>query len=414
MQTIKGLSPHKGQMKVVREFIMDSPHTFGVVVSSRQWGKSLLGQHALFYWLLTNNNTRGAWIAPTLRQGKKVFREMISSGDKMIKSANKSSLEIEFVNGSTLIFLSTERHDNIRGFSFNYAVIDEARDIVEDAMLESIEPTFMVQGRKMLIISTPKGKQHWFYKKFLLGKDPNQPEYISFTGKSSDNPRTKTSFLENMRRVLPEGIFKQEYEGEFMDSGNDIFKNIANVAIRDGKTVRKYGEQYYAGIDVGVSNDYTTLTILSGNGRVVDYYRATNKTMEQYARDIVQKLNEYGVAGTYIEVNGVGIGLAQLIEKQYPVEYFHTNNGNKTEGILSLNKLVEDGRIELPSQQWEPCYYNEFSVFSYKNRPNGKITFGAPAGFHDDSVMSTMLANKAREDFGISGEVDLFVGRINY
>ncbi len=51
-------SPHEGQRKIIEGFA-DSPHKFGVVVTSRQWGKSLLAQNLLLYWLLQNPNQKG-------------------------------------------------------------------------------------------------------------------------------------------------------------------------------------------------------------------------------------------------------------------------------------------------------------------------------------------------------------------
>ena len=99
---------------------------FGVVVTSRQWGKSLLGQNLLLYWLLGQPNQKGAWISPIYNQAKKVFQELTDASNSIIQSSNKAELTIKFLNGSTLQFLSSERPDSVRGFSFNYLVVDEA------------------------------------------------------------------------------------------------------------------------------------------------------------------------------------------------------------------------------------------------------------------------------------------------
>jgi len=55
--------PHIGQRKVIDGFA-DSEHKFGVVATGRQYGKSLLGQNLLLYWLLGKKNQKSAWVSP--------------------------------------------------------------------------------------------------------------------------------------------------------------------------------------------------------------------------------------------------------------------------------------------------------------------------------------------------------------
>ena len=48
-------NPHYGQKKIIDGFA-DSSHKFGVVATGRQFGKSLLAQNLMLYWLLKNGN----------------------------------------------------------------------------------------------------------------------------------------------------------------------------------------------------------------------------------------------------------------------------------------------------------------------------------------------------------------------
>ena len=52
---VKLFSPHRGQKMVIDGFA-DSEHKFGIVSCGRQWGKSLLSQNLMLYWLLQNPN----------------------------------------------------------------------------------------------------------------------------------------------------------------------------------------------------------------------------------------------------------------------------------------------------------------------------------------------------------------------
>jgi hypothetical protein len=113
---------------------------------------------------------KGAWIAPIYNQCKKVFNELTNASYEIITKQNKADLTIEFVNGSTLQFLSTDNYNTIRGFSFNYMVVDEAAYVREEAINEAVLPTLSALGKKCLIISTPKSK-NWFYTHYLKGVD---------------------------------------------------------------------------------------------------------------------------------------------------------------------------------------------------------------------------------------------------
>jgi hypothetical protein len=46
-------TPHTGQEAIIDNFA-DSPHKFAVVATGRQFGKSLLAQNLMLYWLLSN------------------------------------------------------------------------------------------------------------------------------------------------------------------------------------------------------------------------------------------------------------------------------------------------------------------------------------------------------------------------
>ena len=223
-------SPHKGQKAIIDGFA-DSIHKFGVVATGRQFGKSLLAQNLMLYWLLQTPNQKGSWITPVYNQCKKIFDEITNAAHPIITKQNKADLTIQFVNGSTLQFLSTDNYNTIRGFSFNYMVLDEAAFIKQDAIEQAVMPTLTAIGKKCLIISTSKSK-NWFYEYFLRGNTSNNV-YISFKGISRDNPYVSKDFLIEQHKSLPKEIYYQEYLAEFTDAGNDVFTNLDLVCIND-------------------------------------------------------------------------------------------------------------------------------------------------------------------------------------
>jgi hypothetical protein len=354
----------------------------------------------MLYWLLSNSGQKGCWIAPVYNQCRKVFNELTNAAFQIIAKSNKAELTIEFINGSSLIFLSSERPDSIRGFSFNYVIIDEASFVAEQAVNEAIFPTLSALGKKCLIISTPKAK-NWFYNAYLKGLDPSS-DYISFRGISTDNPHIDVNFINEQSKSLPDSIYKQEYLAEFTDSGNDVFVGVDLVCNLRNWSVPEKNRRYYFGADVGLTNDYSVLTILDESGRVAKIIRINGQLYEDIGKAFVTELRRYSISGGYVETNGVGRPLFELIKSEIrSAQEFYTTNENKTQGIRNLIYKIQQGELELPSEELFPHLKQELEAYSYKVNANGLITFNAPSGYFDDCVMSLMFANEAREKIAL-------------
>ena len=399
--------PHNGQKKIIDGFA-DSSHKFGVVSCGRQFGKSLLGQNLMLYWLLKTKNQKGGWVSPIYNQAKKVFQELSDASHQLIVHSNKADLTMTFVNGSTLQFLSAERYDSIRGFSFNYIVVDEAAFIREEAMNEAIYPTLSAIGKKCLIISTPKSK-NWFYTTFLKGNTEGG-EHISFRGISTDNPHISQAFINEQYKSLPTDIFRQEYLAEFSEATNDVFRGLDNVCILNEWEEPQRNKQYYFGLDTGLSNDYTVCTILDESGRTAKILRFNGKSIADAGKDIVTTLRRYNVRGGYIETNSIGQALYELVRSEnIKCKGFVTTQDSKTTGVRKLIDDIEQGVIMLPSKQLMPECYDELSAYTYRVNTNGKLSFSHPNGYHDDIVDSVWLANLSRNDLGF-GKSKIYIG----
>ena len=405
---IEGFNPHLGQQKVIDEFVKTETK-FGIVVSSRQWGKSLLAVNSLLYWILNNPKSKSGWISPIYKQCRKVFDELVEATKDIVVSANKAELTIEYINGSSIQFLSAERPDSIRGFSFHYLVVDESAFLKQDAFDQAILPTLSALGKKCLLISTPKGK-NWFYNWYLKGLD-NRDDVISFKGYATDNPFVDQQFIIEAKQSMPPSVFKQEFEAEFTDDGNDVFKNLEHVSIISRWREPQTTNRYYIGIDPALSGDYSVLSIMDDMGRVCFISRQTNTTFQSLAGEYNRIIGRYAPRSIAIETNGLGIGLYELIDSRNKVNW-KTTNDNKAKGIQNLIYDIENSEIELPSRDFMPECWDEFSAFSYSQSPTGKLVFSAPNGYHDDIVMSIMLANEQRRQGGV-GRNKIYIGKYN-
>jgi len=391
--------PFEKQMEIIDGFA-DSKHKYGIVACGRQFGKSLLAQNLLLYWLLRNGNNKGAWIAPIYNQCKKVFKELTNAAHGVIAEKNKADLTIKFINGSTIQFLSAERPDSIRGFSFNYLVLDEAAFIKEVALNEAILPTLTAIGKKCFIISTPKGK-NFFFNYYMKGQIDND-QYISFKGTSLDNPYADHSFILEQQKSLPNDIYKQEYLAEFTDAGSEVFRNLDNVC--NLSRYESSRERAYFGIDTGLSNDYSALCIIAESGRVLHLEKRNAENITAIAQEFISVLKRFNIAGGYIETNGIGQAMFDLIRPQIrKSKGFTTTQDSKTQIVRTLIEDIENQVVELPSKELNPDLYKEMSLYTYKIGANGKLSFTHPPGQHDDLVDALMLANKGRNEIQTKG-----------
>ena len=401
---VQGFTPHPKQNELI-ELCLDKTTKYIVASVGRQWGKSFLGMNILLKWILEDNGSIGMWVAPIFAQSKKVFEELSNSlaGSGLTKAINKSELTISFINGSIIYFRSAERENNLRGYTNTYLVVDEAGYIKDNVWNEVLRATVLVRGKKVLFLSTPKGR-NWFYNLALRGDSEDYIQYKTFRGSSFDSPFITEQELLEAKMSLPDNIYRQEILAEFLDGGGEVFSNLNINCSLTQYPPKDANERYYAGLDIGRANDYTVLTILNAKGDVVRIYRERQNSWNMIVSEVVKNLREFN-ARCNIEINGIGDPIYEQIKKQYSnVEPFVTSNDSKQNIIEELILTMNENKIKLPTQDLNTDLYKELSVFTYEYSPKTRrVKYGSPTGFHDDMVMSLALANdclKKKINFG--------------
>ena len=190
-----------------------------------------------------------------------------------------------------------------------------------------------------------------------------------------------------------------------MDADGMVFNNIlANV----GKP--QEGSRYYVGIDfaTGKEGDSTSITIFNEFGEMVylHYFNdlGTFEQMNVLADDLIRFKDK--IVSIYAENNSIGDPLTDVLrkclkEKGYGVligyiEEITTTNQLKVTMVNRVQIGLEQNVIKLLN---DSRLLNELSAYAaaYNSKTN-TITYNAPAGLHDDTVMSTMLAYHSYKD----------------
>ncbi len=382
-------TPYKAQQAFIDKFVT-TEDLFGVLVAPRGSGKTLAAINFTLYWALQKKNQKIGWCSPTFSQAKSVLDQIVAAAPDLVVSSNRMEATISLVNGSTIKFLSSDSADNIRGFRFTHLILDEAAYIKETVISTILLPTLNPNGKKCLLVSTPAGKNHFF--SWYMKED-----VISHRITLEECPYISKTLLDEAKASLPEDIYATEYLAEFRDSANDVFKSIEKVAF-----VGEYrrGGDVYVGIDTGLSDDASVMTLISPIGRVMNVVSISQTDINTAATLFLKELQGYNVVGGYIEVNGIGRAMYDLVgPKHRRIKKFTTNQNNKTELVRKLINDIETCTIELPSAELCPDLHREFATYTYKLSPTGKLSFGHSSGGHDDFIDSLMLANYSRVQF---------------
>lgn len=369
------------------------------VKAKRQIGKSYIIINELLRTSINFKNTVSCCLSPTLNQARKIYKEILKATQDtgVVSKKNDSLLEIELINGSSIVFKSAEQKENLRGYTFSGILcIDEAA-YISDEIWAIIRPTCDVHQAPILMVSTPKFKMGFFYDIYVMGLSGNPKIKTYDLTKYDTSVMLPDEQLELYRQMLPKNMFTTEYLGEFLDSESIVFGDFKECI---GYDVRDFKE-LYVGIDwgSGVGADDTVVCALNERSEQVFLLYFNNKSAAQQVDYIVEYLKPYmsKIKMIVAETNGVGQplvdGLKLALDGKVKVTEFQTTNAGKIRLINQLQVAFEQRRIALLDIEKQT---NELSMYEAKVKDNGTVTFNAPIGGNDDIVMALMFSLEAR------------------
>lgn len=390
-----------------------------VVKSKRQCGKSFMCIGILLHYALNYAKSTSALVAPTLAQARKVYKSIVKSSSAAIKRKNETLLEIEFINGSTIFFKSAEQRDNLRGYSVDgILIIDEAAYISDD-ILELVLPWRNVANAPMLVTSSPRIRNGFFFDYYQQGLLPDTNVVTVDWNDYDLSEMISPSLLAQYRKVLTKNQFKSEFEGEFLDDDGMVFTNInlSAIAIPFDGTNRYKG--VYGGIDFGNGgggdSDYTVLSLFDDTGQLVflDYFNdlGSFQAVDRLLRDL--EPFKQNLKWVNAENNSIGSPLIDLLlrtanEKgDYKlasvIHRWVTTNSTKNKLVNQLQVALEQGTVKLLNDK---VLIYQFNIFEATYNPKTQVvTYEGANGQHDDIVMSVMMAWDSYYNHGLTSGV---------
>lgn len=376
-------TPHPAQKK-----FHNSKARFRILAAGRRFGKSQAASNEAIKFAVKKPKSI-VWItAPVYAQAMISWR-MIKNflPYELIKEPHVTEKYIELINGSTIWVKSADNYDNLRGEGIDFLVIDEAAMVQQEAWEEALRPALTDKQGKAVFISTPKG-HNWFFELWTRGQDPQFPQYKSWRFLTSDNPYIQASEINEACDTLPELVYRQEYVAEFLDDIGAVFRGVEKC-VKGTFSEPKPNETYILGVDLAKYTDFTVLCVMDSAGHLVAYDRFNQIDWAFQKQRIISAAQKYK-AKVIVDSTGVGDPIFEDLKRAgLNIEGYKFTNESKKQLIEGMSIAIEQQRISYPDI---PELINELRIFGYKISKTGLITYNAPQGYHDDTVIALALA----------------------
>lgn len=374
-----GLTPDPWQERALRSRASEL-----YILASRQAGKSTTASALALHAAYARPEATVLLIAPTLRQSSELAAKVRALASRLeLPLESESALRITLSSGSRVIALPGAE-GGIRGYSAHLVILDEAAWI-PDALYQAARPMLAVTGGRLIAISTPYGMRGWFYRAWA----EERGERIRVT--AYDIPRISRDFLEAERVALGEWAFRQEYLAEFVEAGGAIPEELIAQAVRlEGPEPPQPGRAYAAGLDLARLRDWSSLTVLDVTEvpyRLVHQERWQGEWEYTEAR-VLGVLRAYGARLT-VDATGVGDPVYERLRRAWPQTHpFRFTQASKAQLLTELRLSLAEERLWLYP---EPVLLAELRALQARQTAHG-VSYEAPSGAHDDTVMSLGLA----------------------
>ncbi len=382
---------------------------FKVLCCGRRWRKTGLGWMELYRKAL---DVKGIywWVAPRYKElagVRQVIKE--TTPDSMFKKLTEVSMAGNTVlrycllpNGSEVFFHSADTEDSMRGMGLCGVVLDEHEIIERSRWDNEIRPSLMDKMGWAIFLGTPKGHNQ-FYELWLRGQkhleDPDWvdewPEWESWHFDSYDNPYLSRREIDEMKKALPEMVFRQEVMAEFLDDVGQVFRNIQGSVDKSLQMGYVQGDQYVLGGDLAKTEDFQVHIALDaeGNLRGIERFHELDWVLQK--KRLISFCQTYD-SRMLIDSTGLGDPIYDELRRDYPrIDGYKFNLASKADLVENLSIMLDQDKIHFP----DPDKYSEVRVlldelasYGYELGETGTLKYRAPEGLHDDTVMALALA----------------------
>jgi len=377
--------------------IFQDPHRYKILAKGRRFGLTKGMANEFVRRALRSDFKKGLWVdtinANIDRYVERFIIPELRKLPKQIFWQWKKQARTLIIMDSYIDFRSSDNPQNIEGFGYDLAFLNEAGIILRDEYLwhNAIQPMLMEYKAETIIGGNPKGRG-LFYDLYLKGLNPDNKEYKSFHVTTYDNPYLSKQEIDRMVADMPERVARQEIFGQFLEDEGAVFRNVKEVMIAQPEKPMP-NKRYIMGVDLAKVQDYTVIVVYDAESHH-QVYQARFKDLDWVAqKKRIFAINKYyRSCPVVLDATGVGDPIADdFLQEGIAVIPVKLTNESKREIIEKLILWIEQERLAMLNLEETLI---EFTSFTYDISSSGKIRYNAPPGLHDDIVIAHALAVK--------------------
>ena len=383
------------------DFFGDGRGKILIIKAPRQVGKTFFNISELIYSASILKKSVSIVVEPSVFLARKVYNDITKAlnGSGVIASANSTTCEINFINGSQIICRSIESMS--RGLTVSGILIIDETCFIDDESIYTLLPLINANNAGLILTSSPFTAEGYFYNMYIKGMEGNEPNIKSFDWSKEEGIK---QFLTEEKKALYKSVMSKnkyttEILGEFLANDGLLFTNIS-ACIGDAVPTEKTA---YIGIDfaTGSDGDYTVLTAINGKGQVFKQVAVNDLTPTKqvdWLVGIIENIKKgYTIRTILAEKNSIGAVYIDymrksLLKSNLTVQEFITTNDSKRRIIEQLQTAFEQAAITIPN---DPVLINELKRFQATVNPTTKVVRYEGKNCHDDRTMSLAFAYEA-------------------
>jgi hypothetical protein len=424
-----------------------------VVVAPRQTGKSFSLANRSLHAAFRKRNQRVLIVSAGEEASKRLLAEINFAATHPLLAGsvlNETASLLMLSNGSEIRSVPASERQ-IRGWSVDLLIVDEAALVSDDVLLGAALPTTAARpDARIILTSTPWAQEGAFYRSYLAGVD-RVASTRAFQWRLADAPWITPEVVEHYRATLPPLRFRAEFEGEFVGATDALFPPadlkaaLASYALVHPRDAQ--GEEIVVGVDWGRAFDRHAVVCLGmlddygANERPIlflPWLETSQRTYSEmvevvasiatrrqrkvlihspfYSRPLADRLPGgmtlhedvrsmsrreeapqvgYSVRTLVTEMNGVGAMPSEELARRMGRRVYgiHSSQRSKEDAYSRLRALLSDRRLVLPDHVE---LIRQLQGLTYSPTASGGLTIEASdPNVHDDLADALSLAVSA-------------------
>lgn len=343
---------------------------FACMVAHRRSGKTVASINEIIARAIycKKKRPRYAYLAPLLKQGKKIAWEYLKEYTLGLEKKKPSESELSVVlrhNGAEIGIYGADNPDALRGQYFDGVVLDEYGDMAPSMWGKVLLPTLADRRGWAVFIGTFKGKNH-FHKIFRRSQGLDIPEgqdvevwkarWFNLLLKASQSGILSKEDLDVQRSEMDEEEYAQEYECD----PNAVVKGTyyAKLLVKLEQQGQIYADISYdpdQPVEVVFDLGFTDSTAAwfwqkrPGGIAIIDYLEADSQPLSFYFEELFEKGYRYSTVWLPHDAKAKSLQTGRSTVEQFLKEGFPVR--------IAPNLGVQDG-ISAARKVLLQCYFS--------------------------------------------------------